>query len=452
MPLTSEEQFLLELINRTRLDPVAEAARFGIDLNAGLGAGTLTGGSRGVLASNEFLNNASIAHSQWMLAADTFSHTGSGGSAPWDRASTAGYVYTTIGENIAFSGTTASSFSLSAAILGHHEGLFRSAGHRVNLVNDSFREIGIARETGIYTSNGTNWNASMLTELFGTSGTSLFITGVAYNDTDGNDFYSMGEGVGGVNVSSGAVSMLTEAAGGYSLRLTAGAGVSVTGTLASGAAFSAKVDLVQSNVKLDIVSGNEFLSSGNLTLLTGIQNATLLGLNNLSLTGSNLANALTGNAGNNRIVAGSGNDTVLGADGNDTIYGNNGNDSVVGGNGSDVVMGGAGNDSLDGGAGGDALYGEAGNDLLTGGLSRDRFIFRDNFGTDVINDYSVAQKDRLVFDDVLWGNAALTDAQILATYASVTAAGVLFDFGVKGSVLVAGVTSTAALEPYLDVI
>ena len=39
MSLTAAEQYLLELINRARLDPVAESQRYGLTLNAGLPAG-----------------------------------------------------------------------------------------------------------------------------------------------------------------------------------------------------------------------------------------------------------------------------------------------------------------------------------------------------------------------------------------------------------------------------
>jgi hypothetical protein len=34
---TAQEQLFLELVNRARMDPLGEAARFGCDLNAGLG-------------------------------------------------------------------------------------------------------------------------------------------------------------------------------------------------------------------------------------------------------------------------------------------------------------------------------------------------------------------------------------------------------------------------------
>src|SRR3954463_12402694 len=42
---TAFEQYFLELVNRARLDPAAEAARLGIGLNDGLGGGQLTTGA-----------------------------------------------------------------------------------------------------------------------------------------------------------------------------------------------------------------------------------------------------------------------------------------------------------------------------------------------------------------------------------------------------------------------
>ena len=78
MTLIAAEQFLLELINRARLDPVVEAARNGIDLNEGLAAGTITAGAKQVLVSNDLLERAAVLHSQFMIDADIFSHTGAG--------------------------------------------------------------------------------------------------------------------------------------------------------------------------------------------------------------------------------------------------------------------------------------------------------------------------------------------------------------------------------------
>ena len=74
MPATALEQMLLELINRARLDPAAEAARFGIDLNEGLAPNTLSGVSKQPLAMNETLLSVARAHSQDMINRDYFAH------------------------------------------------------------------------------------------------------------------------------------------------------------------------------------------------------------------------------------------------------------------------------------------------------------------------------------------------------------------------------------------
>ena len=67
MPLTANEQYLLELINRARLDPTAEAQLYGLaDLNRGLPAGSISTAAKQVLAPNEYLNIAARSHSQWM--------------------------------------------------------------------------------------------------------------------------------------------------------------------------------------------------------------------------------------------------------------------------------------------------------------------------------------------------------------------------------------------------
>ena len=49
---TAFEQYFLELVNRARLDPAAEAARLGIGLNDGLAAGTITTAAKAPLAFN----------------------------------------------------------------------------------------------------------------------------------------------------------------------------------------------------------------------------------------------------------------------------------------------------------------------------------------------------------------------------------------------------------------
>src|SRR4051794_36660045 len=69
---TDYEQYMLELLNRARSDPSAEAARLGISLNEGLASGTITSTSKQPLAFNANLIDAARNHSTWMIANDTF--------------------------------------------------------------------------------------------------------------------------------------------------------------------------------------------------------------------------------------------------------------------------------------------------------------------------------------------------------------------------------------------
>ena len=59
---TSDEQFMLELINRARALPAVEAKRYGVALNEGLANGTLSTSARQPLAFN--LNLISAARQQ----------------------------------------------------------------------------------------------------------------------------------------------------------------------------------------------------------------------------------------------------------------------------------------------------------------------------------------------------------------------------------------------------
>ena len=195
---TAQEQYMLELVNRARQNPTAEAKRYNINLNQGLSAGTISSSAKQPLAFNLKLIDAARDHSQWMLNTDTFSHTGAGGSSAGDRMRAAGYNFSgnwTWGENIAWQGTTAAP-DVTKLVAKEHEGLFKSSGHRKNILKDDFREIGIGTLTGEF----DGFNAVMTTQDFGKSGSSVFLTGVIFNDQVlDNDFYTVGEGIGGIS-------------------------------------------------------------------------------------------------------------------------------------------------------------------------------------------------------------------------------------------------------------
>ena len=430
MTLSNAEQYLLELMNRARLDPGAEAARFGIDLNKDLAPGTLTATAKQVLAPNALLETAATLHSQWMLAQDIFSHTGEGGSDPGQRITAQGYVWQTYGENIAFVGTTGS-IVLETAIAQINQNLFLSAGHRENLMNGAFREVGLGAETGVFTSAGTDYNAEMVTEDFGTSGTARFLTGVAYSDANHDAFYSIGEGQAGVTFTAGGFSAQTQAAGGYALAAGTASATAVTGS-AGGLAFSLTVDMSLGNVKLDLVGGTQFFSSGSLTLGTGVNDARLLGIGVVRATGNAAGNHLTGNAGAN---------VLAGMSGADVLSGEGGNDRLSGGGGADQMQGGLGNDTL---------RGDAGNDVLTGNAGADVFVFTKGGGIDQITDFSLTEHDRLQLDHLLW-TGTQTAAEVISHFATVGSGEVLFSFG-SATLHLAGVMTLIGLEAQIQLI
>lgn len=377
MTLSAEEQFMLELINRARLDPLGEAARYGLaDLNQGLAAGTITATVKQVLAPNDLLDTAATDHSLWMLANDTFDHIGVGGSNAEDRIRATGYAVSGFwwGENLGQYMTTGTIPNLGTVASGIHQALFLSAGHRANILRDVFREVGLGLETGVFTSGGTNYNASLVTQNYAQYGTEVFLTGVAYNDGDNDKFYSVGEGTANVTFAIGAITTQTAAAGGYALKIAPGANQTVTVTPSGGSASTVVVDLSAGNVKLDLVNGSLMRTSGHLTLVSGVANAELLGAANLNLTGNDLANQLTGNSGNNVIRAGLGNDVVVTGNGADYVYDHGGDDLVNLGDGNDYVMVGGGKDTIAGGTGIDTInyfYSNGGVtvDLLTNALA-----------------------------------------------------------------------------------
>jgi Ca2+-binding RTX toxin-like protein len=392
--ISAQEQLLLELMNRARLDPAGEAARHGISLNEGLAAGTLSAAARAPLAWNADLGEAAALHSAWMLAADSFSHTGSGGSQPWDRSKAAGYASGQIGENISFIGSSAS-VDASAAVVNHHTNLFLSPGHRLNILGD-YREVGLGQELGAFTQGGSTWSASMVTEVFG-KGAQAHVTGVAFADRDGDRFYDIGEGQGGVRVdwlgNAGQAATTATAAGGYA--------AAIPGTLSGPASFAVtaggaemRLSLVLSggNAKLDVVDGRVLCASASMTLGAGATDARLLGVATLTLIGNGSANRLDGNNGAN---------TVRGLGGND------------------VLDGGRGNDRIEGGDGADRLQGGFGHDILTGGAGTDSFVFTDlagsTTGRDRITDLGTG--DRIVIDLIgsLPSESRWEDSHIAAT-------------------------------------
>ncbi|MER5632819.1 sigma-70 family RNA polymerase sigma factor [Streptomyces nitrosporeus] len=91
----------------------------------------------GAVSGNSLLAKAASRHSADMAARDYFSHTSPDGTDPGARITTAGYRWSTYGENIAKGQSTA------AAVM---EAWMNSPGHRANILDCAFEEIGVGVE------------------------------------------------------------------------------------------------------------------------------------------------------------------------------------------------------------------------------------------------------------------------------------------------------------------
>lgn len=240
------EQYLLELVNRARLDPAGEVSLLSDpnfwdgapDLNEGLEPGTISATPKQPLAFHPLLIDAAQGHSQWMIDNDTFSHYSPGGADPGDRMAAAGYPFTPPwgwGENIAYQGTTGTP-DVQTFLDLIHGNLFGDAGidgrgHRINLMNEAFQQVGVGVVLGVYSANGKSYNTVMATQDFAYNASGPLVTGVAYDDVDSDGFYTPAgsEAVGGLTVevlSPGSetvvASSVTFASGGYTVEVPPG--------------------------------------------------------------------------------------------------------------------------------------------------------------------------------------------------------------------------------------
>jgi uncharacterized protein YkwD len=408
------EQLLLEYTNHTRLNPLGEAARYvsgfasnptspdpeiqfalsyfnvsGTALRAALAALSPVQ----PLAWSSALHDAAKSHSQVMIASDIQTHQAPGEPDFAQRVTSAGYgSYSRIAENV---------FAYSESMLYAHAGFMVDwgdgangmqdpPGHRNSIMNGAYREVGLS---ALPESNpATEVGPLVVTEDFGNrfNAPQVFLLGVAYQDVDGNAFYTPGEGRSDVGISVAGVNAQTWSSGGYTMELTAGAktiafsggglpvSLVVSATLASG-----------TNAKIDVIDTSTIQSSVGLTLLSGATRLVGLGVNGVQFTGTAGNEQLIGSAGPDVLVAlggadqsqgGDGNDYLYMGDGNDTAYGNVGVDVLLlevgddlgyGGDDTDYIFGGVGNDTLLGEGGVDVLQGEAGDDIFDGGTGGD---------------------------------------------------------------------------------
>ena len=282
---------MLELINRARVNGGAEAARLGL---SGLQEGppnyngeTWTiQNSNQPLSFNTLLQNCAQNHATNLNNADQFwlgvdPHT-FGGVTPQQRIAAAGYSMANYTgpttnpshffpgpENIAEAESQGSGpyagAKLISAVLQAHNDLFTdqtvpSRGHRSTMMLGFFREIGVGISTGKDNQAnpgqpGGTWDSLYIVQDYGaqTNQTPL-ITGVVYQDINGNGFYDLGEGIGGayvdvtgssfyaVTASSGGYTVPVSANGSYPIAFSGGSVVSAQGTATVANLLNTKVD------------------------------------------------------------------------------------------------------------------------------------------------------------------------------------------------------------------
>ena len=91
-------------------------------------------GAAAPVAWNDRLTLAAEGHSQDMAAKNYFSHTSADGRTLADRINASGYVWSSVGENIAAG---------YAGVNAVMDGWIASPGHCANLMNAGFAEVGV---------------------------------------------------------------------------------------------------------------------------------------------------------------------------------------------------------------------------------------------------------------------------------------------------------------------
>jgi hypothetical protein len=260
MAVAPEEQLFVYLLNRARHNPVvyAQENNLGVDLSY------VT--PRGPLAVNNNLYNSAEFHAVEMAVHNYFGHQSAvTGDWPNKMARDAGYVLPAAwpNDNNFIESLAAGTFYDTAAeplnALIVDQGI-PSLGHRNHLLGiDSFnadnREIGVGRAFNASAQYDHYW-AIHATR---TAASDRFVTGVAFNDTNGNNRYDLTEGLANVTVTAGALTTTTtttNAAGGWSIEVPQGTYL----VTAAGGGFvgtsTALVGVSGDNVEVDFLSGN----------------------------------------------------------------------------------------------------------------------------------------------------------------------------------------------------
>ncbi|MGF1577975.1 MAG: CAP domain-containing protein [Gemmataceae bacterium] len=256
------EQVLLERLNDARADPVAYGNSIGLDLSYVSPTQPLAFDTRLIAAAQ--------AHSQDMNDARFFSHYSSTGAPLSSRVVAAGYPELSSAESIAAGFATAEG-ALEALIVDKP---IPSLSHRRHLlaIDQAFKsldQVGVGIVEGGSGPYVNYFTIDTATSRYAGS----FLTGVVYNDANGNGKYDAGEGVDNVSVEvSGVGTYDAYSTGGYSVPLTAGTyqvtfrGENLPGTVTK------TVTVGNQNVRLNILTNQETFDTGGNSSRSPVSN------------------------------------------------------------------------------------------------------------------------------------------------------------------------------------
>lgn len=281
---TAEEIYSLELLNRFRLDPKAEAE---LIAPGGQKAGD-TGGGRGVdykmfysemlaltpappLVMNLNLLDAARKHSYYMIK-NSLTHVEIAGNPGFvaadfgERCKLAGYQGGAMGENC-FRDARDPLHGHNGFIIdygdGGEGGMQKGRGHRMNMIKASAREIGLSALP--------HSGRISITHNFGSGKSNRYAGGVVYRDKNKNGFYDIGEGVGGVRISSldDKQESLTWKSGGYTLPLNETGAIKLVASF-GGSKFVGSFLAGGENIKFDWSIPEEQEIAKMRTMLAGV--------------------------------------------------------------------------------------------------------------------------------------------------------------------------------------
>lgn len=208
-----EQQFIYEL-NEARRDPAAYAAAHLSGSTATLVAGFQP---RPPVSVSDVIGTAAQARTDDMIENRYFAHSNpTTGFGPTQALALVDYSWSSWGENIGLGYLTPVSMlnGFLNSNSGHRESVMGQGS-----VASTFREIGVGHRSSTGVPGYSNvWTVILTRPQY----TAPALTGVVFDDVNGNGRMDLGEGLPGVTVKAGTAVVQTNAGGGWAIPITSG--------------------------------------------------------------------------------------------------------------------------------------------------------------------------------------------------------------------------------------